>query len=193
MVTGLFTCYHFISRADHEFVFDFILLFVISTLSTIIFVWIVYKDRKEYFKSKRLNAFIPTFIGSVFLFGLLTIILFLNQRDNSPSKLYCLTKVVDFNGVSIDFREDGTYKISSWSVLSADYFRGVYTIKDSIIILEESKIENTIVSNRLVIRQEVDISEKDIIPGKETIYQKSVYQIDKQGKVIDGSMDFIIK
>src|SRR6185295_7110522 len=108
------------------------------------------------------------------------------------SKLYCVTKQNDFNGVSIDFREDGTYKMTSWS-LGADYYRGTYTMKDSIITLDKSKIENAIVSNRLVVRPEIEIYEKDSFPGKDTVYQKSIYQIDENGKVISGATDFVVR
>jgi len=191
-VTGLFICFQFICRIDHEFIFDFIILFAVATGAAIIFMWTISKDRKEYSRSKKLVDFAPTFIGSAILLGLLTTIFILNQRDNSRSKLYCVTKQNDFNGVSIDFREDGTYKMTSWS-LGADYYRGTYTMKDSIITLDKSKIENAIVSNRLVVRPEIEIYEKDSFPGKDTVYQKSIYQIDENGKVISGATDFVVR
>jgi len=190
-VIGLITCYNFIKHVDRWFVFDSVILLIIATIAIIIFLWTIYKDRKDYSESKKLIDFIPTFIGSGFLFGLLITIFFLYQRDSSPSKFYCVTKIIDFNGAAIDFREDGTYKLSSWC-MGTDYYRGTYTMKDSIITLDKSEIEKVIESNRLVVRPEMEIYGKDGIRGKDTVYHKSVYQIDKNGNVIDTAIDFIL-
>jgi len=189
---GLFSCYQFIKRVDHEFALDFIPLGIVSLIAIIVFIWTIFRDRKEYLKSKSKVDFLPTIIGMTILLGLFTTFYILDLRDKSPSKLYCVTKIVDFNGASIDFREDGTYKLTSWC-LGADYYRGTYTIQDSIITLDKSAIEKIIESNRLLIRQEVEIYEKDNIPGKDTVFQKSVYQIDKSGNIIHRAIDFIVR
>ena len=189
-VTGLITCYNFIKHVDHWFIFDSIILLAVGTIATIILLWTIYKDSKDFSKSKKITDFVPTFIGSTLLLGLLTTIFILNQRDSSPSKLYAVTKIVDFNGAAIDFREDGTYKLSSWC-MGADYYRGAYTMQDSIITLDKSEIEKIIESNRLVVRPEIEIYNKE--SRIDTVHQKSVYQIDKDGKVIWNAIDFIVR
>ena len=191
-VVGLFTCYQFIKRVDHEFALDYIPLGIISLIAIIVFVWTIFRDCEEFLKSKRKTNFIPTIIGITILFTMFTTFHILDLRDNSQSKLYCVTKIVDFNGASIDFRQDGTYKLTSWC-LGADYYRGNYTIQDSIITLDKSTIEKIIESNRLLIRPETKIYEKDSIPGVDTVFQKSIYQIDKSGRILDGAIDFIVK
>lgn len=191
-VVGLFTCYHFIKRVDHEFAFDFIPLGIISLIAISVSVWTIFRDRKEYSKSKSKSEFIPTIIGITILIGLFTTFYILDIRDKSPSKLFCVTKIVDFNGASIDFREDGTYKLTSWC-LGADYYRGTYTIQDSIITMDKSSIGNIINSKQLVIRTEIKYYESDSILGKDTVLQKSIYQIDQVGNVMDRSIDFIVR
>ena len=163
-------------------VFDDEIDFGLSVIALGVFVWTLFSDRKEYIESKRLTAFIPTGSGVFIGIGLLTTFFLLQQRDKSPSKLYCVSKIVDFNGVSIDFREDGTYKLTSWS-LGADYYRGTYTMADNIITLDKNSIEKVIESNRLLIRQD---GETDSSGNK----GKSIYQIDKDGQVIKNAVDF---
>jgi hypothetical protein len=191
-VIGLFICYQFIKRVDHEFAFDFIPLSFITVLAIIFFIWIIFRDRKEYAKSKSFADFIPTIIGATIVLGLFLAFYILDQRDKSSSKLYCVTKIIDFNGASIDFREDGTYKLTSWC-LGADYYRGKYVMQDSIITIDKSEIEKIIESNRFVVRQEIEVYEKDSIPGMDTVYQKSIYQINEEGKVIQNAIDFIVR
>jgi hypothetical protein len=187
---GLFTCYQFIKRVDHEFAFDFIPLTFLSAIAIIVFIWTIFRDRKEYSKSKSIVDFIPTIIGTAIVLGLFLAFYILDQRDKSPSKLYCVTKIIDFNGASIDFREDGTYKLTSWC-LGADYYRGKYIMQDSIITIDKSEIEKIIESSRFVIRPEIEVYEKDSIPGKDTVYQKSIYQINPE--VIQNAIDFIVR
>lgn len=156
--------------------------FALSLVALGVFVWTLLKDRKEYTRVKNLTAFIPTALGVFISIGLLTTIFILQQRDKSPTKLYCVSKIVDFNGVSIDFREDGTYKLTSWC-LGADYYRGSYTMTDSIITLDKSTIEKVIESNRLLIRQ-------DGVTNRLGNKEKSIYQIGEDGQVIRNAIDF---
>jgi hypothetical protein len=179
---GLFVSYRIIRHVDHEVIFDDEVNFGFSIVALGIFVWTLLNDRKEYIKGKSLTAFIPTAFGVFIGIGLLTTLFILQQRDKSPSKLYCVSKIVDFNGVSIDFREDGSYKLTSWC-LGADYYRGSYTISDSIITLDKTAIEKVIESNRLLIRQDGEI-------GRSGNREMSIYQIDKDGQVIRKATDF---
>ena len=145
---------------------------------------IAFFDKKQFSKTEKWNSFIATFIGLAILVVHFLVLSSFKQRDNSPSQIYCVTKISDFNGVSIDFRKDGTYKLTSWC-LGANIYRGKFTIKDSIITIDKSKIESCIVSNKLVIKQDGEIDST----GKQ---EKSIYQIDQQGQVINRSTDFRI-
>lgn len=181
-VVGLYISYKTISSLDHEFLFDKEQNIFYGVVATITFLTIAFFDRKQFIRTKKWNSFIATFLGLTIVAGHFLILNSFKQRDNSPSQIYCVTKMNDFNGVSIDFRKDGTYKLTSWS-LGADVYRGKFTIKDSIITIDKSKIESCIVSNRFVIRQDGEIDST----GKQ---EKSIYQIDEQGQVINRSTDF---
>lgn len=181
-LVGLCISYQTISNLDHEDLFDKEGNIFSGIIAAITFFIIAYFDKKQFYKTKKWQSFLATFIGIAILVGHILILNSFKQIDNSPSQIYCVTKTTDFNGVSIDFRKDGTYKLTSWS-LGADIYRGKFTIKDSIITIDKSKIENCIVSNRFVIRQDGEIDST----GKQ---EKSIYQIDQQGQAINGSTDF---
>jgi len=180
-----------IRSVDHFFVFDIIPHLAVGLFSIIIFILVAYRDRREYKTTGKGIAFIASFAEILSIASLVVTVYFLNQRDNSPSKLHCVTRIIDFNGVSIDFREDGTYKLTSWC-MGADIYRGQYRIDDSVITLDKNKIEHTIVSSKLVIGIERVIYKRDSIPGMDTFFRKYVYQIDAKGKRIEHATDFIV-
>lgn len=184
LLVGVYLNYRLIAQADHDSIFDDIINLALGAASIGLFVLIFLSDKKQYRKIKSRAAFIPTVTGLFTAVTLVVTHLLLLQRDKSPSKLYCVSKITDFNGVSIDFREDGTYKLTSWC-LGADVYRGLYTIKDSIITLDKNNIHNFIESNRLLIRQD---GETDSLGNRE----KSIYQIDKNGQIIKTGNDFRI-
>ncbi len=183
-MVGLYISYQTITNLDHEDLFDKEGNIFYVVIATITFLTVAFFDKRQFSKTKNWKSFSATLIGLTIIVGHFLVLHSFKQRDKSPSQIYCVTKISDFNGVSIDFRKDGTYKLTSWS-LGADIYRGKFTIKDSIITIDKSKIENCIVSNRFVIRQDGEIDST----GKR---EKSVYQIDQQGQVINRSTDFRI-
>lgn len=182
ILIGLLVSYRLIKQVDHDFIFDTIINGVLVIVAIVIFAWNVIRDRKDFKQNKRWYAFLPSIIGLLIFILLSATLLALSLRDISPSKLYCVTKIVDFNGASIDFREDGTYKLTSWC-LGADCYRGHYTIQDSIIKLDKKEIEKIIVSDQLLIRSDGEI---DTAGNRE----KSIYQLDDNGSIIAQATDF---
>lgn len=181
---GLYISYHAISGINHEDLFDLEENIFYAVVAAFTFLAIALLDNQQFSETGKRSSFLATFIGLTIFVGYLIVLSSFKQSDNSPSQIYCVTKYNDFNGVSIDFRKDGTYKLTIWS-LGTDVYRGKYTIKDSIITIDKSKIESCIVSNRFVIRQDGEI-DRD---GKQ---EKSIYQIDQKGQVINRSIDFRI-
>ena len=181
-IFGLIILYRELSRIDNTFFLDDFINLVIEVIALVLFIWVIFKDRKQYLVDKKWIAFLPTILGLLFIFGLVITLYIFGLRDKSPVKFSCVSKIVDFNGVRIDFREDGTYKLNNFS-MGSKFFRGNYTIKDSVITLDKMSIDKVIESNKLVIRTD---GEKDSIGNIE----KSIYQIDPNGKVIGRAIDF---
>ena len=182
---GSFYIYYYVRHADHEFYFDGLILLPFVLAGLIIYPVVFFKDRKDYFKNKKLIEWLPTFIGVVLILVLLITVFIFQQRDKSSSKFYCTSKNSDFSGVSIDFREDGTYKLTSWC-MGEDIYRGNYSIHENLIEIDTEGIEKILESNRLVIIPETEIYEK------KTVHQKSVYQIDSKGNRIERAIAFTV-
>lgn len=178
-----FVTIRLIGQIDHDRIFDDVVNFIMLLVALPILILVLVKDIAEYKAHNSLFSLFPTFITIIFLTGFLIAFFKTNRRDGSPIKFSCTSKMVDFNGVYIDFREDGTYKLCSWS-LGADYYRGTYILKDSIITLNNLSKKAPLQSNILVIRNEnVD---------DDTTIVKSIYQINKNGNVINNAIEFAI-
>lgn len=181
-VTSIVITILFVAQIDHDNIFDDEINILTTIIATPVLIIVFVKDLIEFKNGKSIFSLLPTFLIAFFLIGLSLASWEIKERDRSPVKFSCVTKVVDFNGISIDFREDGTYKICSWS-LGADYYRGTYVLNDSIIILHNLPEKAPLQSNRLLIRSEMLLS-------NDTTTIESVYQIDKTGNVIENSTAF---
>ena len=88
----------------------------------------------------------------------------------------------------MDFKTDGNYVMANGSGLGQSYFYGTYSIKDSVITLDKSNIDNCIKTNKLVIRTE------NYYPKDSTDLIKSnanyITQVDSNGNEIDREFRF---
>lgn len=178
---GLYIIYDQISSADTESIFDGFSILGLSLLFIFVFLYNFYIDRKEHQISKQFGSYVPTIAGLLFLvaFGLTQYII--NKRDDSKILLQA-NNDGGFNGCGFEFRENGTYKFFNGSGLGVKYSRGEYSLRDSIIILDKTQIDNVIKSNRLVIRKIVT----------ESFDSKILYQTDSNNSAIDGQINFIV-
>jgi hypothetical protein len=151
----------------------------------------------NYKKSKRIVSFISSGAGIVCAGFLLFTLNQLKKQDKTPSVLYA-SKFTP--GISIDFRENNTYKCGKHAFMSSDYIRGHYTLKDSLIYLDRSNIFGLVVSNRLLLKT---IPITDATRNKkrnnlltllfstssaDTTPKTFLYQVDQNGKVINSAI-----
>lgn len=176
LITGLVCFYRVLRQADHTMILDEALNYGLAALGLVVLLRAVLSDRRDYRRRKNRQAFVPT--GLCLLIGGLLLITYflLRQRDRSPVRLSLVTQTNDFNGLAIDFREDGTYKLTIWSI-GADYYRGTYSLSDSIITLNNAGLERTLPGNRLLIRAEGE-------PDSSGNRERFVYPIDASGRMI---------
>ena len=78
--------------------------------------------------------------------------LYLSSRDDSAIILKAFYDG-DYNGSSLEFREDGMYKFSNGSGLGESIQRGSYSINDTVITLDKTNIGNVIESKSLLLRK----------------------------------------
>lgn len=137
---------------DHQNVFDFlpgILIFIASVVSVIS----LYFDNDGYRQTKKLRAFFPTLVAIICVgcyFGLREYLL---RQDRTPVVLAAYANKGLFGtSLSIDFRENGTFKCGRWGFMNKDFVRGRYTMKDSIIYLDRSNLHDMVISNKLLMK-----------------------------------------
>ena len=185
----LFAC-TFYQTAQDNFFLDAIILLVIALVGIIIFIWTTIRDTKDYKVYRNIICYVPTFIGLLFITANIWLVIYQNSRTDSPT---LISGFYDggFNGFKVDFKTDGSYLMSNGSGLGQNYFYGKYTIKDSIITIDKSNIDNCIETNTLVIRTE-NYFMTDAIEGKK--YKANyIAQIDANGNEINKDFRFRVR
>ncbi len=186
-IFGTWFAYKLYQTTQDDFFLDGIVLLIIAFVGLLIFIWTIVKDRKEFQTTKKLTSYFPTSVGLVFILTNIVLFYFQDSITNSPT---LISGFYDggFNGFSVDFKTDGNYVMANGSGLGQSYFYGTYTIKDSIITIDKSNIDNCIKTNKLVIRTE-NYYPKDSI---DLLKSKANYitQVDKYGNEIDKEFRF---
>lgn len=182
LIIGFYYNFWVIQNADKEMVFQ---EFVYGGLILIFLILLgisLRKDILKYKEAKNWKSFFPTIIGMTILLSFLASSLVLKIRDNSP---VIIQAGYDggFNGAWFDFRKDGTYKFANSGGIGADFFRGKYTLADTIITLDKTEIDNVIKTNKLAIRE---------IENFDSTKIKVIYQIDENHNIIDKNFCFIV-
>ena len=180
-IVGFYYLLFSIRNADTEMIFDgFIYVFILL----IFFIVLGFSFKKDYkankIKQNWLN-FIPSIFGIILLISFGVTELVLIMRDNSPV-LLSANYNGDFNGAWFEFRSDGTYKFVNHAGVGAQYFRGNYTLEDSIITLDRKEIDGVIFTNKLAIRDKAFVDLK----------YKILYQIDENHKVVSKTFCFLV-
>lgn len=88
------------------------------------------------------------------------------------------------HGVYADFKKDGTYIIKSGSWASRIHIYGIYNLRDSIIEIDTSNIDDVLISNRFLIKYS-NSKEEIIKPSYVKLdTKKYLVQINKKGDII---------
>lgn len=179
---GLILNYKLVKDADDEFIFDGIILGMLFIFFLLVLMWINIKDRKEYQKTKSKFSFIPTVLGFIVILTMVTTDYILKSRDSSPVLIQAGNDG-GYNAAWFDFREDGTYKFANSGGIGASYFRGKYILKDSIIILDKSNIDNVVQTKSLVLRKVVN---------QDSTTKFLLYQINDKYEIVDKEFAFTV-
>lgn len=191
-VIPILCCGYFIRRVDHQVVFDDFLILGVALIMILVVVLTVRDNRIKYLKTGKIIEFTSGVVNLLIIILLFAAFYILNLRDTSPSKMYCDAVSQKSENISIDFREDNTYKLIRRD-LGMDIYRGAYTMKDSIITLEKSEVADIIVSNRLSIKHDIKFHGRQNGGGLDTIKRTLIYQTDVAGNTIYNSISFIVR
>lgn len=188
-ITGTFFSYKLVKSSEDDFLFDGFMFLIIAVVGLSLLIRTIFKDYKEYSLTKQLTSYFPTFTG-LFFIGLILCINFYQDRKINAETLLSGYYDGGFNGFSIDFKANGNYIMANGSGLGQVYFYGTYTIKDSVITIDKSTIDNVITSNRFVVRNAQYFLPLNTVNKVDTTKANYFTQIDKQGKEIDSELRF---
>lgn len=117
-----------------DFISDFIEM-ILSILYLLLLIISIIWSFNEYKKRKKHIAFLPIFIGILMISFVFIVKRDIYQEFNKSS----LIKVYydgDYNGVSVDFKQDSTYIIDDFSIGFNHYEYGYYRIEGDTISLD---------------------------------------------------------
>jgi hypothetical protein len=180
IVTAVAATNWFIFKFDDEFLFDDLLNPLLFITSVVILAIVIIKDSILYKKTRAFKTLIPSITGVLLAIVITASFYILKQRDNTPTIVFASYNG-DFNSVSIDLRENGTYKIASYC-MGAEYKRGHYTMKGDIITLDRLYLDIPTKSKMLLITR-----------SKTNLSDDVIYQVDEQGKIIEKALKFIVR
>jgi hypothetical protein len=187
IIFGTWFTYKSYNTFLNDFFLDGIILLIIAFIGILILIWTVRKFIKEFKASRKLTSYFPIAIGILFIITNICLFVYQESKTNSPS---LITGFNDggFNGFSVDFKTNGNYMMANGSGLGESYFYGKYSIKDSIITIDKSNIDNCIKTNKLVIRTEqyyLPLGTNSKVGGANYITQ-----VDDNGREIDKDFRF---
>jgi len=177
VITGIYYLYFSIKTADNTFIFDGVIYFLLIILFIVFFTITVRNDFNNFKISKKYKSFLFTAIGIIIIILNIGSQLYLSSRDSSEIILMAFYDG-DYNGSSLEFRKDGTYKFSNGSVLGESIQRGKYSINDTIITLDKDNIDNVIESKTLV------------LGGENNRTDLKILQIDQNFSLIKRATEF---
>lgn len=180
-IVGLMVAFTTICTVDDMNVFYAFMLIGLHLIFLALLICLVVLDVNTYKKRKLKICFLPSAVGAFAALSIFLTHIILISRDSSP---IILQAGFDggFNGCWFEFREDGTYKFGNSGGIGATYTRGVYVVKDSVIYLDKSNIDDTKLTNKLVIREENDYCGS----------RKMLYQLNDKKEVVDEDFAFVL-
>lgn len=178
---GLIATFAAIYTVDDMNVFYAFMLTGLHLIFLAVLICVLALDVNAYKKHKLKICFLPSAVGSFAALSIFLTHFVLMSRDSSPTIMQAGYDG-GFNGCWFEFREDGTYKFGNSSGIGATYTRGVYVIKDSIIYLDKPNIEDTELTNKLVIREENDYYGT----------REMLYQLNDMKEIVDKDFAFVL-
>jgi hypothetical protein len=147
-----FCCYNYYRKFDHQHFFDFlpgVLIIIASIVSVVSLLF----DYAHYLQTKTIRSFFPTLITIICVGCYLGLKEHLLRQDRTAVIFCAYANKGIQSTLSIDFREDGTFKCGQSGFMSGtDFIRGRYYIKDSVIYLNRSNLHGMVNTDKLLMK-----------------------------------------
>ena len=122
---------------DREYLFDSLIHNALIIIASVFSALAFNSDYFHYKQQKKLTSFFSSATGILCIVALLLTTYFLKRQDQTQTIYYAVRNTGGLGQISLDFRENNTYKLGRHHFMSANYQRGHYTIRDSIIYLDK--------------------------------------------------------
>jgi hypothetical protein len=165
-----------------NFIFDEIIFQILAAIGTIILIWSLLTDVKQFFDKKTKTSIIPIIFGIMFTSIIWVWNIQIEANFNKPSLLRIYYDG-DYNGTSIDFKKDGTYIYDNFAIGFSNFVYGTYIINGNIITLDDNSLDNISTKQLKIISKEVEYAH-----GKEM--EKHVYQTDTNNVIVENTTEF---
>lgn len=182
----------------HSSFLDFALPLLIFLAGVVSFVSFLV-DYGRYKAQRKVSLFFTTLVSVSCISGLIGFDQYLKHQDKTPTILYASKFYSGLNTISIDFRENGTYKCEKGGLFGDTYYtRGRYTIKDSIIQLDKSNLYDLVKTDRLqmmTVPKNGKAKKRNLLSllfasssKPDTLPETFVFQIDQRGDTIPSAI-----
>jgi hypothetical protein len=172
-----------------------LLIFSAGLISLVSFL----ADYGRYKTKKKISLFLPTFVSVLCISGLFGFDQYLKHQDKTPTILYASKFYSGLSTISIDFRENGTYKCEKGGLFGNTYYtRGRYTLKDGIIQLDRSNLYELVKTDRLrmiTIPKNVKAQKRNLLTllfasssKPDTLPETFLFQLDQKKDTIPSAI-----
>lgn len=184
---------------DREYLFDSLIHDTLIIIASIVSALAINSDYSQYRQQKKLTLFSSSITAILCIVGLLLTTYFLKKQDQTSTVFYAVRNTSGLGRITLDFRENNTYKLGRHHFMSANYQRGHYTIKDSIIYLDKFYTSEQIMSDRFLLKtnQNFDSTKKGNVlkmlfgtPEDDVKAKTVLYQINHNGQTLDSTISF---
>ena len=132
--------------ANADYLKNSILLF----LGSLLYLRAIYKDIRQYIKTKSIWSFLPTLFGIVFL----TFLMWQSNQQEDKKGLILQAATQGGPGIAaIRLYNDSSFRYSNGCAGIEDVFNGKYQLHDSILVLDKSQFDGFLKSKYLLIHK----------------------------------------
>ena len=178
IICGLFLVLRKIKFNSEFFFFDNFLNYSLYIIYSIVILFHISLDKKEYLKNKKTLNFSSTIINVIFVIILVSLNFNSTKQENTSNIITASNSNSGQFGCTIELKKDKTFHFCSSGGIGGVISRGNYSLKDSILILDKNKLDNISVSKKWVIRKDTKFNRTYLI------------QIDKKGELINEKFKF---
>jgi hypothetical protein len=184
---------------DREYLFDSLIHNALIIIASLASAFAINSDYSQYKRHKKLTAFFSSMTAFLCIIGLLLTTYFLKRQDQTQTLYYAVRNTGGLGQITLDLRVNNTYKLGRHHFMSAEYKRGHFSIKDSILYLDKTYASEQIISDRLLFKTNPNFNPTkngNVLkilfgtPEDDVTAKTFLYQINHKGQTLDSTISF---